>query len=116
MNRNIVNLARLYDCISKELHDIVNTSGISFNDTRIKDKVAWLGEITKTLSLVYQIESMRVKTGNKDTVVNLPAEENVIDTGLKKSITGKLNVVPYTTGGDQNNPGDLPHFPGGWRP
>lgn len=114
-NRNIINLARLYDCIAKELHDAIATGAVSFNDNRIKDKVAWLGQIAKTLSLVYQIEQLRAKPAGKEAGVNLPAEENVEDPAAKRAHHGKMQAQPFTAGG-QPHGNDIPHFPGKWTP
>lgn len=112
MNKNIIMLARLYDSTSKDLENALAAQTISLNDSRIVDKVKWLGEIAKTLSLVYQIESMRVKSTNKDASkdLTLPEEQVVEDPALKKAQKGQFKANNTST--------DLDQFksPGGWKP
>lgn len=110
MNKNIVTLARLYDSTANDLQNALATNSITLNDLRIVDKVKWLGEIAKTLSLVYQIETMRAKSTNKESNLALPEEQIVEDPALKKAQKGQFKP--------NNTPTDLQQFnsPGGWTP
>ncbi len=104
MNRNIFMLTRLYDATAQGLQDALSGENIMFNDERIKERVRWLGDIAKTLSLVYQIETMRTK----DKEVNLPKEEIVKDPAVEKAKKNQFNI------GDPNQ--DLSQFGNGWQP
>lgn len=105
MNANIINLAKLYDCIAKELANTMDNQemAISYNDERLKSKVRWLGDIAKTLSLVYQIEKLRAKPGAD---AEIPAEQDSEDPAAKRA-----------QGAPNQKPPISPGFPeGGWTP
>ena len=104
MNRNIVNLARLYDCIAKELDNTMSNTemAISYNDERLKTKVRWLGDIAKTLSLVYQIEKLRAKPGAESV---MPEQQDSEDPATKQA-----------QGGNDTKQTPPEGFPGGWTP
>jgi len=106
-NKNIVMLARLYDSTAADLHAALATKQVAFTDDRIKNKVQWLGDIARTLSLVYQIETMRAKPKEGDSVT-LPEEKVVIDPVLQKA---QQNL----RGPGSGNLGQFPS-PGGWTP
>jgi len=105
--RNLYVLAQLYDSTAADLLAALATKSISFTDERIKNKVKWLGDIAKTLSLVYQIETMR--TMPKDGSLALPQEEVVVDPALQKALEHQFPGHQAGSG-----PG-LGQFPG-WKP
>lgn len=110
MNKNIIMLARLYDSTANDLQNALASEKISLNDSRIVEKVKWLGEIAKTLSVVYQLETMRAKNTNKDTSLSLPEEKFVEDPALKRAQKDLFKA--------NNTQNDLSSFrsPGGWKP
>jgi len=112
MNKNIAMLARLYDSTANDLYSALASEKITLTDPRIVDRVKWLGEVAKTLSLVYQIESMRAKTNNKDANLALPDEQIVEDPAIKKAQKTQSVFNP------NNTAVDLSKFrsPGGWTP
>ena len=103
MNINVINLAKLYDCVARELNDAMSNQkiAISYNDDRLKTKVKWLGEIAKTLSLVYQIEKLRAKPG---TEAQMPEVQEGEDPALKRAQ------------GQQKGTTNQQPFDGGWTP
>jgi hypothetical protein len=108
-NNNIAMLAYLYDNTAFDLQKALASQEILVTDERIKSKVRWLGEIAKSLSLVYQIESMRATP--KENSLALPSKNVVaVDPALKKANSRK-NFNP-------NAPQNLGQFPspGGWTP
>ena len=108
-NKNIAMLAYLYDNTANDLHKALSSKEILLNDSKIKDKVTWLGEIAKTLSLVYQLESMRSRP--KENSLVMPQENIVpIDPALQKA-QSQQNFP----GSRPNNLGQFPS-PGGWQP
>jgi hypothetical protein len=111
MNKNITMLAQLYDNAAFDLQSALKSEKVTFNDPRIADKVKWLGEVAKTLSLVYQIESMRAKSANKEALA-LPDEQVVEDPVIKRAQKGQPQFKP------NNTTNDLQGFrsPGGWVP
>lgn len=116
MNKNIIMVARLYDSFANDLHTILASEKITLNDPRIVDKIKLLGEIARTFSAVYQLESMRAKPTTKDgkdvkEALPLPEEKIIEDPALKKSQKGQ-QFKP------NNTPNDLSGFrsPGGWVP
>jgi hypothetical protein len=107
MNKNIMLLARLYDAAAHELHKALAAQTVTYNDPRIRDKVVWLGDIAKTLSLVYQIETLRTKN-QQGTAIELPEQQKVEDPAVKKAQQNQFNP---------GNPAeDLDSFGGGWKP
>lgn len=111
MNNVVIVLARLYDATAHELQQALMSQTITFNDSRIKDKVIWLGEIAKTLSLVYQIENLRAKAKDSKGAVELPPEKVVQDPALKKA----KNVGGSGQFSQGNSESDLSQF-GNWSP
>jgi hypothetical protein len=108
-NNNISMLAYLYDNTAFDLQKALASQEILVTDERIKSKVRWLGDIAKTLSLVYQIESMRATP--KENSLALPSKNVVaVDPALKKANSRK-DFNP-------NMPQNLGQFPspGGWTP
>jgi hypothetical protein len=102
-------LAYLYDNTAFDLQKALASQEILVTDERIKSKVRWLGDIAKTLSLVYQIESMRATP--KENSLALPSKNVVaVDPALKKANSRK-DFNP-------NMPQNLGQFPspGGWTP
>lgn len=112
MNKNVSMLAKLYDSTSSDLLAALASERFTLNDPRIVDKVKLLGEIAKTLSLVYQIESMRAKSNNKDANIILPDEQIVEDPAIKRAQKAQPQFKP------NNTTTDLSGFrsPGGWVP
>lgn len=107
-NKNIEMLAYLYDNTAHDLDKALRSGVVLLSDEKIKNQVRWLGDIAKTLSLVYQIESMRAKP--KENSLALPAEKvNAVDPALKKAQSKQFNP---------NAPQNLGQYPspGGWRP
>ncbi len=110
-NKNVSMLAYLYDNTASDLYNAIRSQNILLTDSKIKDKVVWLGEIAKTLSLVYQLESMRAKP--KENSLALPGENiATVDPALQKA-QSKQNHNP-----NMNRPQNLSQFPspGGWTP
>jgi len=54
-------LAKLYYGVSNEVSSVKKKKKIAYNDVQLKEKIRWLGDISKTISLVYQIEKLRSK-------------------------------------------------------
>jgi len=109
-NKNIAMLAYLYDNTAFDLQKALASQEILLTDEKIKSKVRWLGEIAKTLSLVYQIESMRAKP--KDNSLSLPGENvSQVDPALMKAQAKQNAFNPNAS----QNLGKFPS-PGGWRP
>jgi len=100
-------LAILYDRTAHELREVVTAaagggSSIPLHSEAMQNKVRWLGEISKTLSLVYQLEKLRAK--DAEVAEGLPAEKVVEDPAMKQA--------------KKNQPGvnqDLSQF-SGWKP
>jgi hypothetical protein len=111
MNKNVLALAKLYDATAQGLRETLASQEIMYNDERIKERVRWLGDIAKTLSLVVQIENLRSRE-NKSVEDTLPPEEtSVEDPALKKAQQKQNTFNP----GNPNQ--DLGSFPGGnWKP
>lgn len=87
-SNTIIILAKLYDATCKELQEALASQTIIFNDNRIKDKVVWLGEIAKTLSLVSQIEKLR---GSSSNSVEVPPEQQAVeDPAVAKAKKGQF--------------------------
>ena len=109
-NKNISMLAYLYDNTAYDLQTALASQEILLTDEKIKSKVRWLGEIAKTVSLVYQIESMRAKP--KDNTLSLPGENvSQVDPALIKAQSKQNTFNPNTP----QNLGKFPS-PGGWQP
>lgn len=110
---NILMLSLLYDSAASDLQAALATKKITLTDERIKGKVKWLGEVANTLSVVYQVELMRMRP--KEGAPALPAAlVNVVDPALVESQKNKLGHpgIPGMSG-----PGlDQYPSPGGWRP
>ena len=107
-NKNVSMLAYLYDNTANDLYKAIKSQEILLTDPKIKDRVMWLGEIAKTLSLVYQIESMRAKP--KENSLALPSENIAqVDPALQKA-KAKQGQHSQT-----RQPQDLTQF-GGWTP
>ena len=79
-NRNLTNLAMLYDLAANQL-DKVLKSGMPHSDGRVIKALNMLHESAKTMSLVYQIENLR-RTQSEEKV-DLP-EEKVVEEEAKK--------------------------------
>lgn len=94
-----------------DLLNALNSEKFTLNNARIVEKIKALGEIAKTLSLVYQIESMRAKAVNKDANLLLPEEQLVEDPAIKRAQKAQPQFKP-------GSPNDLTGFrsPGGWVP
>lgn len=108
-NKNLAMLAYLYDHTSHDLYQALSSQKILLTDEKIKDRVKWLGEIAKTLSLVYQVESMRAKP--KDNSLGMPEEKAV---QADPAFTNSQNKSFQT----ESRPQNLEQFrsPGGWKP
>ena len=104
---NVAMITMLYDSAALDLQSALATKKVSLTDERIKNKVIWLGEVAKTLSNVYQVESMRSKAA-------LPPQQKVVDYALLEAQKNKLGHPGI--GGQP--PGHLGQFPspGGWTP
>lgn len=76
MSRDIKNLAHVYDVVANEINDLMATGQISVFDNRLKEKINWLHDVAKALSLVYQIEKLR---GSQDISLP-PASSDAKDT------------------------------------
>ena len=111
MNENILVLARLYDATAQGLRDALATQDIMFNDERIKERVRWLGDIAKTLSLVVQIEKLRAKETSDVSELLPPQEPIVEDPAVKKAQRRQNTFNPGNSGQDLNNLSG-----GGWKP
>ena len=109
---NVMMLTVLYDSAASDLQTALATHKISFTDERIKGKVQWLGDVAKSLSLVYQVEMMRSRAREGGPV--LPAAQKVVDPALVEAQKNKLGH----SGIPGNQGGNLSGFPspGGWRP
>ena len=97
MNRNLANLAMLYDYAAKEL-DKVLKSGMTYSDGRVLKRLNLLHESAKTMSLVYQIENLR--RSQSEEQVEMPEEKVVED--------------PGSQGAKAPNPSEFPNK--GWTP
>lgn len=107
-NKNVSMLAYLYDNTANDLYKAIKSQDILLTDPKIKDRVRWLGEIAKTLSLVYQIESMRAKP--KENSLTLPGENIAqVDPALRKA------NAKQGQHSQARQPQDLSQF-GGWTP
>ena len=108
MGNTLMLLARLYDATSQELEKALASQTITFNDPRIKEKVTYLGDIAKTISLVYQIETLRSKKDS--SAIQLPKEQPIEDPAVKKA-----NAIQkqFQQGASNQN---LDAFGGGWKP
>lgn len=98
-------LAILYDRTSYELREVVSLAAggnatVPLHSDQMQNKVKWLGEIAKTLSLVYQLEKLRSNT----TPEEMPDENIVEDPALKNVKKNPANVTQ-----------DLSQFTG-WKP
>ena len=108
-NANIAALAYLYDNTAFDLVKAITSGQVLLSDEKIKNQVRWLGEIANTLSLVYQVESMRSKP--KEDSLGIPAPKvNSIDPALKKSQQTQSGFI------NPNQPNSMSQFPGNWRP
>ena len=91
-NKNLTNLALLYDFAAGELDRAIN-SGMAYSDSRVLKKLNLLYEAAKTMSLVYQIENLR-RSQDEDKV-NLPDEKVVEDPA---GIEAKKNTFNPSSG------------------
>ena len=73
-------LAKLYYGVSNEVSTVIASGKIAYNDVQLKEKIRWLGDISKTLSLVYQIEKLRSK---EQTNPDIPEVKDTEDPVLK---------------------------------
>lgn len=110
---NVMMLTLLYDSASADLQTALATHKISFTDERIKSKVQWVGDVAKTLSLVYQVEMMRSHAREGGPV--LPAAQKVIDPALAEAQKNKMGQHGIPNIGQGGNLGGFPS-PGGWTP
>jgi len=109
-NTNILMLSLLYDSAASDLQGALATKKITLTDERIKGKVRWLGDVANALSLVYQVELMRIRP--KEGAPALPAAlANVVDPALIESQKNKLGHPGIPGPGLGQYPS-----PGGWRP
>ena len=75
-NRNLTNLAMLYDFASQELDKVLH-AGVPLEDIGIRKKLSFVHEVAKAMSLVYQIENLR--QSQSEDKVGLPEERVVED-------------------------------------
>jgi len=99
-------LALLYDRTAHELREVVSAaaggaSNVPLHSEQMQSKVKWLGDIAKTLSLVYQVEKLRA---NSEENRPMPQEKIIDDPAAKKANNAPSNVSQ-----------DVSQFPG-WKP
>lgn len=89
-------LALLYDRTAHELRNVIaqaagGKTAIPLHGEQMQKKVQWLGEIAKTLSLVYQIEKLRNPASAAEEA-GMPPEKIIDDPSMKNTKNNQPNV------------------------
>ena len=100
-NRNLTNLAMIYDFANQELDRVIK-AGLPLADVGVLKKLNLIHEAAKAMSLVYQIENLRRE--HTEDKVALPEEQEVEDPA---SVAAKKNNFNSSSGLDSHK---------GWKP